>query len=206
MFDAGTPPEISVTFASNCNAVQPCGGDPSTGREGLWEYSGVCVEDSVFNQFISICGGATQTQVYDKVGVARGAVLFTTQQMARSVTGQVDFKVTTINNQCVNGFMGLGGCAQLPALLMNRGGITAQCALAFPDGGASTTSCTCELWFAFADQASEDYARSGNVLTTSTARTFEYCVQPQQLVYEETTPTTVMRPTRDPGVSTLRKL
>jgi hypothetical protein len=200
MFDAGMPPTVPITFASNCNAVQPCGG-ALTGR---WYYDNVCIEDSIFSRIQSACGGASQTQILNRSGSVAGAVMFSSNQMARSVTGTVDFTATTTNGVCVNGFMGLGGCAQLPSLLGNFG-VQGTCALGLPDGGASTASCTCDLTFSFTDTANETYTTSGNVITTGSGRTFEYCVANTRLTYEETTPAGVMNPTQDPGVSTLSR-
>ena len=200
MFDAGMPPSVAITFAANCNAVQPCGG----ALPGLWHYQGFCVEDAIFSRLLGACGGATQTQILDRSGTARGAIFFTPTQMGRSVSGAVDFSLSTVSSQCVNGFMGIGGCAQLPSLL-SQAGVTGSCALSLPDGGASTSTCTCQLTFPFNDQATEDYTTSGNVITTPRGRTFEYCVQGQTMTYEETTLASVTNIARDPGVSTLGK-
>ncbi|MBE2252283.1 MAG: hypothetical protein IAE78_22305 [Myxococcus sp.] len=199
MFDAGMPPTVPISFATACNATQPCGG----ALPGLWHYQSVCVEDAIFSQLVTRCGGPTQTQILDRTGTASGAVFFTATQMARMVTGRVDFKMSTVNSTCVNGFGGFG-CVQLPTLL-SQAGITGTCALALPDGGASSSTCTCELNFRFNDQATDTYTTSGNVISTAGNRTFDYCVQGQTLTYEETTPTSVMNIARDPGVSTLGK-
>lgn len=200
MFDAGMPPSVAITFAANCNAAQPCGG----ALPGLWHYQSFCVEDAIFSRLLNACGGATQTQILDRSGTARGAVFFTSTQMGRSVSGAVDFSLSTVNSTCVNGFMGIGGCTQLPTLLA-QAGVTGTCALSLPDGGASATTCTCDLTFPFNDQATEDYTTAGNTITTPRGRTFDYCVQGQSMTYEETTPASVMGIARDPGVSTLAK-
>ncbi|MBL8934344.1 MAG: hypothetical protein JNM69_07315 [Archangium sp.] len=200
MFDAGMPPEVNISFATTCAASQPCGG----ALPGLWHYGSVCVEDAIFARLQQLCGGANQTQILDRSGTARGAVFFNATQMARSVNGRVDFTLTTTNSTCVTGFMGLGGCANLPALAANAG-VMGTCALELPDGGASASTCTCHLRFPFNDQATDTYTTSGNVITTAGNRTFEYCVQGNTMTYEETTPTSVMNIARDPGVSTLSK-
>lgn len=200
MFDAGMPPSVAISFAQNCNAVQPCGG----ALPGLWHYQSFCVEDSIFSRLVNLCGGASQTSILNRTGTARGAVFFTPTQMGRSVTGVVDFSLSTVSSTCVNGFMGIGGCTQLPAVAA-QAGVSGTCSLSFPDGGPSTTTCTCQLTFPFNDQATEDYTSAGNVITTPRGRTFEYCVQGQTMTYEETTPASVMGIARDPGVSTLGK-
>lgn len=201
MFDAGMPPSVAITFAANCNATQPCGG----ALPGLWHYQSFCVEDSIFSRLLSACGGASQTQILNRSGTAQGAVFFTATQMGRSVSGAVDFSLSTVNSTCVNGFMGIGGCTQLPTLLA-QAGVTGTCALALPDGGASTSTCTCQLTFPFNDRATDDYTTAGNVITTAGNRTFEYCVQGGvTMTYEETTPASVTNIARDPGVSTLAK-
>jgi hypothetical protein len=199
MFDAGMPPTVPITFASNCNAVQACGG----ALPGLWHYGSVCIEDTAFGRIQQLCGGAAQTQILNKVGSASGAVLFTNNQMARAVRGSVNFTATTTNTTCVVGFMGFG-CTSLPALL-GQAGITGTCSLSLPDGGASSNTCTCDLSFAFNDMASETYTAANNVITTGSNRTFEYCVAGTTLTYEETTPPSVMNIARDPGVSTLSR-
>lgn len=200
MFDAGMPASVPMTFAANCNATQPCGG----ALPGLWHYQSICVEDSIFSRLQNFCGGAAQTQVLDRSGTARGAVFFTATEMARSVAGRVDFALSTTNGTCVNGFMGLGGCTNLPSLLA-QAGVQGTCALELPDGGASASTCTCRLSFAFNDQATDTYTVAGNVITTGGNRTFEYCVAGTSMTYEETTPASVMNIARDPGVSTLSK-
>lgn len=200
MFDAGMPANVAITFAANCNASNPCGG----ALPGLWHYQSFCVEDAIFSRLLSACGGATQTQILNRSGTARGAVFFNATQMARSVSGAVDFSLSTVNSTCVNGFMGIGGCTQLPTLLA-QAGVTGTCALSLPDGGASTSTCTCNLTFPFNDQATEDYTTAGNTITTPRGRTFDYCVQGTSMTYEETTPASIMGIARDPGVSTLAK-
>lgn len=200
MFDAGMPPQVAISFAATCAAAQPCGG----ALPGLWHYQSVCVEDAIFTRLQNLCGGATQSSVNDRSGTARGAVFFTANQMARQVSGRVDFSMSTTNSTCVNGFMGFGGCANLPTLLGNAG-VQGTCALELADGGASTSTCTCRLSFAFNDQATDTYTVSGNVITTAGNRTFEYCVQGTSMTYEETTPASVTNIARDPGVSTLSK-
>ena len=200
MFDAGMPPEVNISFATTCAASQPCGG----ALPGLWHYGSVCVEDAIFSRLQQICGGATQTQILERSGTARGAVFFDATQMARSVSGRVDFTLSTTNSNCVTGFMGFGGCSNLAALAGNAG-VMGTCALELPDGGASSSTCTCHLRFPFNDQATDTYTTAGNVITTAGNRTFEYCVQGTTMTYEETTPTSVMNIARDPGVSTLSK-
>ncbi|MDX2014746.1 MAG: hypothetical protein SFW67_31400 [Myxococcaceae bacterium] len=200
LFDAGMPPSVPITFAANCNAVPACGG----ALPGLWHYGSVCIEDTAFSRIQQLCGGAAQTQILNKSGMASGAVLFTSNQMARAVSGSVNFTATTTNTTCVAGFMGIGGCTNLPSLL-GQAGITGTCALSLPDGGASSNTCTCDLSFAFNDTANETYTTANNTITTSTNRTFEYCVAGSTLTYEETTPTSVMNIARDPGVSTLSR-
>jgi hypothetical protein len=200
MFDAGMPANVAITFAANCNASNPCGG----ALPGLWHYQSFCVEDAIFSRLLSACGGATQTQILNRSGTARGAIFFNATQMARSVSGAVDFSLSTVNPTCVNGFGGIGGCTQLPTLLA-QAGVTGTCALSLPDGGASTSTCTCNLTFPFNDQATEDYTTAGNTITTPRGRTFDYCVQGTSMTYEETTPPSVTNIARDPGVSTLGK-
>jgi hypothetical protein len=138
MFDAGMPPAVAITFAATCNSANPCGGN----TVGLWHYQQVCIEDAIFGQIQRACGGATQTQILNRSGTARGAVLFDATTMARQVTGSVDFGMTTTANLCVNGFMGLGGCNQLVAAFGAAGvrGVTGTCALELPDGGPSATT------------------------------------------------------------------
>jgi hypothetical protein len=190
---------VPITFATNCNAVQPCGG----ALPGLWHYGSVCIEDSAFGRIQQLCGGAAMTQILNKAGTASGAVLFTSNQMARSVRGNVGFTATTTSATCVMGFGGFG-CSSLPSLL-GTAGIQGTCSLSLLDGGPSATTCTCDLTFAFNDNATETYTASGNVITTGSSRTFEYCVAGTTLTYEETTPTSVMNIARDPGVSTLSR-
>ena len=190
VFDAGTPPTVNLTFAATCLAPAPCGG----AVQGLWHYQDFCIEDGIFNNLVSRCGGATQTQVLNRSGTAQGAVFFSPTQMGRQVSGAVDFTLFTTNSSCVQ------GCSFLPALLTSFG-IAGTCASGQPDGGPG--GCSCSMRYPFNDVSTETYSLSGNVISTTTNRTFNYCVQGTSMTYKETTSTTGIA--KDPGISTLAR-
>lgn len=188
MFDAGVPPTFPITFANVCQPPGACGGDPS----GLWTYSNYCVPDDAFTPLVSSCG-ATFTQVTNKQGTARGAVLFTPTQVARDVVVQAAFTITTTSPTCV------GACASLGSVFSQRGAM-ASCSLQLPDGGASATTCSCSVLYQFADRSSETYTRSQGTLTTSSGRTWNYCITSNSLRARETTANA-----NDFGISTMTR-
>jgi hypothetical protein len=194
------PPTVPITFAATCTSPAACGG----AVPGLWHYQNVCIEDGLLGRAQQLCGGAAQTQIFDKMGTARGAIFFTDTQVARSIAATIDFSLTTTNSTCVNGIAGVGGCTNLPSLLANAG-ITGTCALALPDGGASASTCTCTLHLSVNDQVNDTYTVANNTITTGGNRTFEYCVQGTSMTHKETTPTSATSLRRDPGISTLSK-
>ncbi len=202
-FDAGNPAPVTISFAPTCTTPTPCGGNVV----GLWHYQDVCIEDGIFGNVQRACGGAAQTEILNRSGTARGAVYFDSTTMARAVIGSVDFGLTTTNPTCVNGFMGLGGCTQLPSAFQLAGvtGVPGTCALELPDGGPSPSTCTCRLTFAFNDQATDGYSTAANTISTDGGRTFDYCVQGSSMSYKETTPASIRNIARDPGISTLAK-
>lgn len=171
-----TGPFIDIQFgAANCPAFAACGGDP----KGVWNVTGGCVTEAVFDGAKAQCAGITETNVKFQ---ARGNVTATAATIQRHT--EVKFSATlAIPMACKQP---VGSCAVVGQALVGLAGLeTAMCT-----DDAGTGGCNCDVSDTILDNGPADaYTVAGNSLSTAgpPARTFDFCVNGNEIKYKETT-------------------
>jgi hypothetical protein len=185
-----------ITFPVTCPAFSACGGT----LPGTFTYTSGCADDAEFAPLVvladSICG-AGMTTITNKSGTIQGGLTFSATQVARSVSGAVNF-TANLGGTCGNS----GVCTQISGALTAYG-FTGTCTF-----DATAGKCVCPLTRSLTATGVETYSVTGNQLTTMGAKTrlYDYCVTAggSNLTYREVTANSGMN-IRDPGYYSLIK-
>jgi hypothetical protein len=176
--DTGVDAALTGAFATitygSCPTFTACGGDV----KGTWNVSGGCVSSDLFKAAKQQCPGIVESNV---VFQARGYVTAD----ATTVTRNTEVKFTAKLAIPSNCKAAVGACATVGSALVFAGLKTATCT-----DDAGTGGCNCDVGDTIADTSSDAYVTAGNTLTTgssTSARTFDYCVAGSKLSYIETT-------------------
>jgi hypothetical protein len=165
-------PFLDVQY-KNCTPLAACGGDP----KGLWKVTGACVSEKVFDPAKAQCPNLVESNVKFQ---ARGIVSTTATTIARKL--DVKFTATfAVPAQCKNANPVGTTCKDAETAIKFAGLKTATC-----KDNAGTGGCDCDVANDLSEDTSDAYTVSGNTLTAN-ARTFDYCVNGNEIKYTETT-------------------
>ena len=164
----GGAPAI-VTVSDSCSDFTPCGGD----LVGAWISESVCAApDELFARALAACPTAT---IDEASGTLTSRIEFTETTMSGSTTSTLN-ATATWPPECV--------AATCPAVEQALGTIVDFAACSDVVGGG----CECTVRRSGATTIALTYTANGTTLARGDGRTFRYCVENDELVYDETTP------------------
>lgn len=186
--DAGPlgPPEwqaLDVVDAGECDPLIACGGD----ELGTWDVAGGCIEVPVPMELMR-CPGAAVTR---REGRARGRVTFEDGVADRTAQFEVELEVF-VPELCA-GFV--GGCEV----------IASRFAAVAPDSACVTEAegdCRCAARQTGVIDDGDAYAiESDQIVSTTSGKRWDYCVEGTLLRYRDVSGTTML----EPGIITLER-
>lgn len=167
---------VPITYgAASCPALVPCGGD----EKGLWNITGGCVTEAIFDQAKGICPTLVEKDVKFE---ARGSVNADGANIERKV--EIKFSASfDVPVECKSANP-IGTTCKAAESALKLGGLkTATCTDAAAGGG-----CVCDVTNELSESTQDTYTTAGNTLTSANpTRTFDYCVDGAKITYKETT-------------------
>ncbi len=186
--DAGgiTPPDwvpLTVGAAGSCRAFTACGGNVI----GAWDVHGGCFEIDI-ESAVASCPGARVTM---RTGRGRGRVVFGADGFAHRVAdSEVDVSMV-VPEICARFF----SCAMLQGVLSRT----------FTQGACTTAAngdCNCTARQVTHIDHSDAYRVEANeIVSVSSGKRWEFCIQSNLLSYRDTSPTGP----REPGTVELQR-
>lgn len=168
-----------ITDGTACPALDACGGDV----EGTWDVTGGCFELPIEAE-LSRCPGAAVTR---RDGRARGRVTFEGGFARRVAQSEVVVEMF-VPALCADF---VGGCDAIEGLVRMA---TADSECVTEASGA----CRCAARQVYAIDDADGYTtESGQIVSASLGRRWDYCIDGTSLRYEDVTPGSTMR---EPGI------
>ncbi len=180
----GDPAWVEVTVltdGSPCPALAACGGDVI----GAWDVTGGCFELPI-EESLSACPGAAVTR---NSGRARGRVVFDASGFAHRVAqSEVEIEIA-VPSLCAGA---VGGCGVIASSLRSSA----------PDSTCVTEAsgdCRCAARQVTAIDDADGYRTESNqIISTVSAKRWDYCIAGTTLRYQDVTPGSPS--TREPGI------